>query len=336
MEGGKSARRTGSSGLVDARFAAGFTRHLKTKKLIRRIGYEGFFFLVDLILYARLNRPDGDLAGMTAEDIELAVEWKGEPGALVRGLKEVEYLDGEEGEYRLHDWADHQPWAVGTESRRDAARLAGLIRQYGEDRGREMFHADQARRSKKAATRSDNGSGSLDLGSEALAGRTAPSPFLTNTLPIHTAGAALPLPDWLPKEAWEGFEAMRKAIKKPLTDRARQMALNKLDEFRKAGHDPRRVLEQSEFNQWQDLYAPKDSGPRAPTNGATNGSPALAAFGEVRAAIGKGQKPASWTHPQTESAIEACGGWAKLKVAESRQLDFLQRDFVAAFGQAAH
>lgn len=116
---------------ADARLSAALPGHPKTKKLIRRCGEAGAWHLVCLILWARVNRPDGDLSGMTSEDIELAVDWRGDPDAFVEALGQVGFLDGEEGAYQLHDWAEHQPWSAGSEARSEKARWAGLCKQHG-------------------------------------------------------------------------------------------------------------------------------------------------------------------------------------------------------------
>ena len=68
---------------VDARLLASFPSHPKTKKLLRRLGPAGPWALVCLFLWARMNRPDGDLSGMCSEDVELACDWTGDVGALV-------------------------------------------------------------------------------------------------------------------------------------------------------------------------------------------------------------------------------------------------------------
>ncbi len=62
------------------------------------------------------------------------------------------------------------------------------------------------------------------------------------------------LPEWMPKEPWDGFVEMRKEIKKPLTGRAIQLAINKLCDLKKGGHDPGDVLDQSTLGKWQGLF----------------------------------------------------------------------------------
>ncbi|MBL7091257.1 hypothetical protein [Acidovorax sp.] len=84
----------------DARLSTGLPNHPKTKKLLRRLGQAAGWNLVCLILWAAANRSDGDLKGMSNEDIELAAEWDGEAGLFVRTLADVRFLDGGDGEYR--------------------------------------------------------------------------------------------------------------------------------------------------------------------------------------------------------------------------------------------
>lgn len=74
------------------------------------------------------------------------------------------------------------------------------------------------------------------------------------------------LPDWLPSEEWAGFKAMRVRIKKPLTERAAKMAIDRLGELRDAGHDPAAVLRQSEFHCWKGLF-PVDKSERSEASG---------------------------------------------------------------------
>jgi hypothetical protein len=130
----------------DVRLSTGLPSHRKTRRLIRRCGPGGAWSLVVLILYARVNHSDGVFLGVTDEDIELAADWTGEPGAFVRALVDVRFLDGPELRRELHDWQEHNRWSAGAVARSDKARRAALRRHYGTERGEEMFHAELARR----------------------------------------------------------------------------------------------------------------------------------------------------------------------------------------------
>lgn len=66
------------------------------------------------------------------------------------------------------------------------------------------------------------------------------------------------IPEFIPVDAWKGFVAMRKEIKKPLSARAITMAVNKLTKMHEAGYDVAAILDRSTFNNWQDLYEPKE------------------------------------------------------------------------------
>jgi len=62
------------------------------------------------------------------------------------------------------------------------------------------------------------------------------------------------LPDWVPKDLWDGFEEMRKKRKKHLTDRARQMAIDKLKALVDEEHDVVLVMEQTILHAWDTFY----------------------------------------------------------------------------------
>ena len=82
------------------------------------------------------------------------------------------------------------------------------------------------------------------------------------TTPHHTthqintpkAQAPFVLPDDIPKEPWDGWIEMRKKNRKVPTVRAMNQAVVKLRDLRGKGHDSAKVLDQSTFNSWQDLY----------------------------------------------------------------------------------
>lgn len=135
--------------MTDARLSASFPTHPKTKKLTRRLGAAGPWALVCLFLWARMNRPDGDLRGMTDEDIELACDWAGDDGALVAALISVGFVDGDDGERRIHDWAEHQPWSAGAEDRKQSSAWAALCKRYGREGAAERM-PDYAERMRPA------------------------------------------------------------------------------------------------------------------------------------------------------------------------------------------
>jgi uncharacterized protein YdaU (DUF1376 family) len=84
-----------------------------------------------------------------------------------------------------------------------------------------------------------------------------PTPTPTPTPNKKTKGAIAPefvLPDWISAEAWAGYIDMRKRIKKPMTKRAMELAVGKLAELMRSGHDAKTVLDQSTMNSWQGLF----------------------------------------------------------------------------------
>jgi uncharacterized protein YdaU (DUF1376 family) len=82
---------------------------------------------------------------------------------------------------------------------------------------------------------------------------TNPNPFTTPTK-ITAAVRNFELPDWVPRDAWLGWEEMRRKIRKPLTDAARTVNLRKLTKLRDRGEDPTAVLEQSIANAYAGLF----------------------------------------------------------------------------------
>ena len=68
----------------------------------------------------------------------------------------------------------------------------------------------------------------------------------------------LDLPEWIDKDAWNGYLEMRKKIKKPATVRAMKMVINSLEQLRGQGQDPNKVLDQSTLKNWTDVYELKN------------------------------------------------------------------------------
>jgi len=124
---------------TDIRISVEFLDHPKTIKLERRLGVDGLKSLLCLWLWSRVNRPCGLLHGMDAEDIEIAAKWKGSPGEFFNVALTLRWLDvnaaltgNSEVEYSLHDWGDHNSWAVGSEARSDASRFTRMAKTHAD------------------------------------------------------------------------------------------------------------------------------------------------------------------------------------------------------------
>ena len=75
--------------------------------------------------------------------------------------------------------------------------------------------------------------------------------------PLAVARVVASLPDWVPLDAWKGFVEMRTKIRAPLTERAKTLALEKLDALRCSGENVEAVLNQSVEKSWRGLFAIK-------------------------------------------------------------------------------
>ncbi|MDR1658869.1 MAG: hypothetical protein LBR94_00820 [Desulfovibrio sp.] len=107
---------------ADFRVSVDFFSHHKARKLRKRLGATALLSLLQLWAYAAKVRTDGNLSGMTPEDIELVSEWEGQDGEFVAILLEVGFLDQGEGGLLLHDWAENNPWVAEEKSRRERAQ----------------------------------------------------------------------------------------------------------------------------------------------------------------------------------------------------------------------
>ncbi len=107
---------------------------------------------------------------------------------------------------------------------------------------------------------------------------------IPDSKPVDKPIVIIGLPDWLPIDAWEGWLAMRKTLKKPATERAKQMAIKKLQDLAAEGNDPAAVLDQSTMAGWTDLYPiKKDIKRNGKRNNATQSSDGLSST--ARAAL---------------------------------------------------
>jgi len=125
--------------LADVRISCGIAAHRKVKKLIRRLGTDAAWRLVCLYAWAGAYHPSGDLAGLDADDIELAVDWPGNPGELVATLLDLRLLDVGSGGMAIHDWSKHNAWAAGFTQRSAKARWKAACRHVGREEADRLF-----------------------------------------------------------------------------------------------------------------------------------------------------------------------------------------------------
>lgn len=73
---------------------------------------------------------------------------------------------------------------------------------------------------------------------------------------VKTPASTIDPPDWLDAETWAAFVEMRKAKgqRAPLTTRAQQMIVAKLNRLRADGHDPNACLAESVMNGWSGVF----------------------------------------------------------------------------------
>lgn len=112
----------------DFRLNVGFISHPKTVKLRRRCGDAAVLSLIALFGFTAQNKPDGNLAGMSDEDIGIAAKWDGEPAIFVSALLECRFLDDADGHFVVHDWAMHNGWAANAPSRSEQGKKAASHR----------------------------------------------------------------------------------------------------------------------------------------------------------------------------------------------------------------
>lgn len=114
--------------MTDIRLNISWYNSLKRKALIRRLGHQGVTAIIDLWLYTAQHRPDGNLSGLSDEDIAEAAQYEGDFKSFILAIgpkpEGLGFLDGDSGEYKLHDWKEHNPWAYRAKARSRAAKRA--------------------------------------------------------------------------------------------------------------------------------------------------------------------------------------------------------------------
>lgn len=104
--------------------------------------------------------------------------------------------------------------------------------------------------------------GAADAGEGAPdAGGGAPDAPITITKPSPTRqkkkkGGAFVLPGWVPADWWEQWEEHRRGIRKPLTDLARSLQVERLQELAAEGHEPVDCIKAAIASSWQGFHPP--------------------------------------------------------------------------------
>jgi phage replication O-like protein O len=88
------------------------------------------------------------------------------------------------------------------------------------------------------------------------------------TITKETITKEIILPDFIKKETLDAFIDMRSKIKKPITDHAVNLLINKLSKLKEQGYDPEDLLNDAIMNSWQGIVIKQQGG----NNGTGNGS----------------------------------------------------------------
>ncbi len=109
--------------MEDFRIKTSWRSHRKRRRLKRLLGAEGVLAIEDIWSYCAAERPDGDLTGLTNQDIADEADYDGDADELVRVLcEECQLIGGISGMYRIHDWEDHNPYVATGDSRSEAGK----------------------------------------------------------------------------------------------------------------------------------------------------------------------------------------------------------------------
>lgn len=144
-----------------SRLDENFSQHPKVLRLAELLGcskHEARGIIVTLWNWTVRFAKDGDLSVATPRELELALEWEGKPGALIRALIKVRLIDksAENGDLSIHNWmryADAWKAAQKKHTQRNQADRAqmsrdstGTVPPTGQDRTRpDKTRPDQTR-----------------------------------------------------------------------------------------------------------------------------------------------------------------------------------------------
>lgn len=208
--------------------------HPKLREVSRLLGIEPAHFLGHLhCLWHKVIelREDGDISSWSEGDISYYARWQGDAKIFYDALKN-RFIDEKNEKKLIHDWYDYAGKYLHAKYHTNNPKLLKTIKKMYNKTGKPKGYT--------------KGHTKYHL------------PNLTNLTNLTEPNQTLPnltnLPDWIPKEAWDGFVEMRKKAKSPFTERALNLAISELDKLRSQGQDPAAVLNQSVMNGWKGLF----------------------------------------------------------------------------------
>lgn len=210
--------------------------------------------LLSQIVYWHPRAGQGDWFHKTAE------EWNDEIGLSVRELETARRTLVTLGviQYRRAGMPAKPFYRL------DEERLNALLGAIYHARNADACSAENAEQDSPKAqnmSREKRVAKSSETTAETTCNNFANAQLATGQPSAKKTNATFTLPDWIPAEAWTGYVEMRKTIRKPLTDRAKTLAISELAKLNAEGHDPAAVLNQSTLHSWQGLFPLKGSAP---------------------------------------------------------------------------
>jgi hypothetical protein len=113
---------------LDFRVYVSVFDHPKFLRLEAALSERACMALFRLWGWARRHRKDGDLTGLSDREIAIAARWKGAAARFVTALREIGWLDGDAGAFKLHGWRKAQPHSMGALSFERAQQVRALER----------------------------------------------------------------------------------------------------------------------------------------------------------------------------------------------------------------
>ena len=166
--------------------------------------------LVSLWTFCGENRTNGVLSGMDDDDIAIAADYPGDTKELIGALESLRLIERNGNDWAMHDWEDHQGYAIHAEARAEKARRAAEAR-WGSKKDAPSIKKDAPSIKKDAPSNAPNPNPNPN---------PDPDPIQKNTLVVVEADAELSARDGppppppiriarTPKAETAAFETMR-------------------------------------------------------------------------------------------------------------------------------